>query len=41
MCGGWEFETVLYPKGIKIYESTIIFPKGVFTNGEGRCINPS
>ena len=40
MCGGWEFETVLYPKGIKIYES-IIFPKGPFTNGEGRCINPS
>ena len=31
-----EFETILYPKGIKTYEG-IIFPKGVFTNGEGRC----
>ena len=36
MWGEWEFETILYPKGIKTYEG-IIFPKGVFTNGEGRC----
>ena len=40
MWGEWEFETILHPKGIKTYEGTI-FPKGVFTNGEGSCINPS
>ena len=29
MWGEWEFETILYPKGIKTYEGIILGPQGL------------